>query len=177
MPDSGGKSPARLDGPDYDSVMIAILALPLLGVAALLQQPAASAPQARYQGATSPASGDTIGYWQQNVHYTIVATLDEEQTKLRATGTLVYVNNSPDTLREMFFHQYLNAFRPGSKWSAVDEREGRVRFQNLAEPDYGYERFTSPPTVDGTPVFIDYPGAPDSTVVHFRLPRPLAPHD
>jgi len=31
--------------------------------------------------------------------------------------------------------------------------------------------------VDGAAVFIDYPGAQDSTVVHFRLPRPLAPHD
>jgi hypothetical protein len=26
-------------------------------------------------------------------------------------------------------------------------------------------------------VVVDYPGAPDSTVAHFRLPRPLAPHD
>src|SRR5436305_9271098 len=83
------------------------------------------------QGATSPPSGDTIGYWQQRVHYTIVATLDEAQSNLHSRGTLVYVNNSPDTLREMFVHQYLNAFRPGSKWSASDERENRVRFQNL----------------------------------------------
>src|SRR6476619_6860790 len=85
--------------------------IPLLIVALLQQQP-------RFQGATTPPSGDTVGYWQQHVHYTIVATLDEEQTKLHARGTLVYVNNSPDTLREMYVHQYLNAFRPGSKWSA-----------------------------------------------------------
>ena len=89
----------------------------------------------------------------------------------------MYVNNSPNTLSEMYVHQYLNAFRPGSKWSAVDERENRERFQNLEEPDYGYERFTTPPVVDGTPVFVDYPGAPDSTVAHFKLPAPLAPHD
>src|ERR1043165_5243788 len=112
--------------------------------------------------ATSPAIGDTVGYWQQRANYTIVATLDESQTKLHARGTLVYVNNSPDTLREMFFHQYLNAFRPGSKWSAVDEREGRERFQHLREPDYGYERFTAPVSVNGVPVVVDYPGAPDS---------------
>ena len=41
-------------------------------VAALLflqQQP--------YTGNTSPANGDTTGYWQQHVAYTIVAHLDE----------------------------------------------------------------------------------------------------
>jgi Peptidase family M1 domain len=142
----------------------------ILGMAALLQQGV-------FQGATSPASGDTIGYWQQHVHYTIVATLDEAQTKLHGRATLVYVNNSPNTLSEMYVHQYLNAFRPGSKWSAVDEHENRERFQNLEEPDYGYERFTTPPVVDGTPVFVDYPGQPDSTVAHFKLPAPLAPGD
>src|SRR5215216_4889575 len=146
----------------------------LLGVVALLQQPA---PQAAYHGATTPTTGDTIGYWQQKVHYRIIATLDEAQTKLRAEGVLTYTNNSPDTLREMFFHQYLNAFRPGSKWSALDEHENRVRFQDLAEPNYGYERFTQAPVVNGVPAIIDYPGAPDSTVVHFKLATPLAPHD
>src|SRR5215831_14728220 len=140
--------------------------IPLLIVALLQQQP-------RFQGFTSPADGDTVGYWQQHVHYTIVATLDEAQTRLHARGTLVYVNNSPDTLREMFVHQYLNAFRPGSKWSASDEHENRVRFQDLTEPSYGYERFTSAPVVGGTPVVVDYRGAPDSTVAHFKLPVPL----
>ena len=52
-----------------------------------------------------------------------------------------------------------------------------MRFQDLGDPDYGYERFTQPPSVNGTPVIVDYPGAPDSTVAHFKLPAPLAPHD
>src|SRR6478672_7356850 len=133
--------------------------------------------QAAFQGATTPPSGDTIGYWQQGTHYRIVATLDEEQSRLRAEGVLTYVNHSPDTLREMYFHQYLNAFRPGSKWSERDAKENRVRFQELAEPNYGYERFREAPVVGGVPVIIDYPGAPDSTVVHFKLPKGLAPGD
>ncbi len=126
---------------------------------------------------TTPPSGDTTGYWQQFVDYRMTATLDESQHLVHGTADLTYVNNSPDTLREMFFHQYLNAFRPGSKWSAVDAREGRERFQNLRDPDYGYERFTAVPTFGGVPVAADYPGAPDSTVAHFTLPRPLAPGD
>jgi hypothetical protein len=130
------------------------------------------------QGAKStPPSGDTLGYWQQRVSYRIVATLDEAAQRLRARGELTYVNNSPDTLREMYVHQYLNAFRPASAWSRADAREGRVRFQNLREPEYGYERFTAPPTVNGVPVRVEYPGARDSTVARFALPRPLAPRD
>lgn len=128
-------------------------------------------------GFTSPASGDTVGYWQQRVHYTIVATLDERAQRVRARGTLKYVNNSPDTLREMYVHQYLNAFRPASKWSEVDEREGRDRFQRLPDPHLGYERFTAPVQVNGAPVAVGYPGSPDSTVAHFRLPAPLLPRD
>jgi len=128
-------------------------------------------------GITSPPTGDTVGYWQQRVAYTITATLDERAQKVRASGTLRYVNNSPDTLRDMYVHQYLNAFRPHSKWSDVDEREGRNRFQHLEDPDFGYERFTAPVRVNGVNVAVDYPGTPDSTVAHFALPAPLAPHD
>jgi hypothetical protein len=128
-------------------------------------------------GNTTPLSGDTTGYWQQRVAYSIVAHLDEGLLGFIAQGQLRYVNNSPDTLREMFFHQYLNAFKPGSKWSAADAKEHRERYQHLREPAYGYERFTRAPSVDGVPVLVDYPGAPDSTVAHLRLPRPLAPGD
>ena len=126
-------------------------------------------------GSSSPASGDTTGYWQQQVSYEITATLDEEAQKLRATGTLTYTNQSPDTLRELFVHQYLNAFRPGSRWSATDAREGRVRFQKLDEPDYAYERFTSFPLINGVAVRPQYPLAPDSTVVRLPLGFALPP--
>src|SRR6476469_1136080 len=136
----------------------------MIGIAVLLQIAAAG---------STPANGDTTGYWQQRVHYSIIAHLDEGLQGFTAQGTLRYVNNSPDTLREMFFHQYLNAFKPGSKWSASDERENRVRFQNLREPNYGYERFTRAPMVGGIPTLVDYPGSPDSTVAHLRLPQPL----
>src|SRR5207244_10478997 len=133
--------------------------------------------QGGFTGATSPAGGDTAGYWQQRVSYTMLAHLDEGLLGITGQGRMRYVNNSPDTLREMYFHQYLNAFRPGSRWSAADQRENRLRFQDLREPLYGYERFIGTPTVDGVPAPVDYPGAPDSTVAHLRLPHPLGPGD
>ena len=130
--------------------------------------------QAQRNG-SSPVSGDTVGYWQQRANYDITARLDEFSQVVVATGTLRYTNNSPDVLTEMYVHQYLNAFRPYSKWSDADERAGRRRFSDLEDPAYGYERLTAKPTVDGVPVAVDYPGAPDSTVARFTLPRPLRP--
>lgn len=135
------------------------------------------APRVPVRAATTPASGDTVGYWQQRADYQIVATLDEPRGVISATGTLRYVNRSPDVLRELWVHQHLNAFRPGSKWSATDEREGRLRFQELREPDFAYERFTSAPRVNGREVTVEYPLSPDSTVVRLPLPTPLAAGD
>ncbi len=137
----------------------------------------ALAPPVPVRAATTPPSGDTVGYWQQRADYQIVATLDERLGVLTATGSLRYVNRSPEVLRELWVHQHLNAFRPGSKWSATDEREGRMRFQELRDPDYAYERFTTPPRVNGRPVGVEYPLAPDSTVVRLALPAPLASGD
>lgn len=147
-----------------------------LALALALALPSAARAQ-RQRSFTSPPGGDTTGYWQQGIRYRIVATLDDVRGIVRASGRLTYVNRSPDTLRVLYFHQYLNAFRPGSAWSRADDREGRVRFQHLADPAYGYERFTALPAVNGVEVTPEYPGAPDSTVVRIALPRPLPTGD
>ena len=157
--------------------------LPLLALLAALQDVAPGAP-VRPPTTPDAAAADTSGYWQQSVHYEIVARLDEGRGAVVAAGRLRYTNRSPDTLDELYVHQHLNAFRPASKWSETDEREGRVRFQHLREPDFAYERFTGPVRIvyparpaDTLRLAPEYPGAPDSTVVRFALPRPLAPGD
>jgi len=114
------------------------------------------------------------GYWQQRLEYDITATLDESLGTLGGDQRVVYHNNSPDTLRTISFHLYLNAFRPGSRWSDADSAEGRRRFNDLKDPDFGYNR-VSDVTIDGTPVAPVYPFAPDSTIVRFTLPVPIAP--
>ncbi|OLC11317.1 MAG: hypothetical protein AUH41_00770 [Gemmatimonadetes bacterium 13_1_40CM_66_11] len=115
-------------------------------------------------------------YWQQRVAYEIVASLDEPSGVLSGNIRIKYVNQSPDTLRDFYVHQYLNAFRPGSRWAAADSAEQRVRFQHLQDPDYAFERITTA-TVMGERRAPDYPYAPDSTIAHWRLPRVLAPGD
>ncbi len=122
------------------------------------------------------AAADTAGYWQQQVAYEIAASLDEPSGVLTGRARITYVNRSPDTLRDFAVHQYLNAFRPGSRWAAADSAEQRDRFQHLKDPDYAFERITAA-SVMGQPVRPDYPYAPDSTIAHWTLPRPLAPGD
>ncbi len=119
---------------------------------------------------------DTTGYWQQRVAYRITASLDEPSGVLTGHEQIQYVNRSPDTLRDFSVHQYLNAFRPGSRWATADSAEHVDRFQHLQDPDYAFERITAA-TLMGERLRPDYPYAPDSTLAHWTLPRPLAPGD
>src|SRR5438105_9592967 len=119
---------------------------------------------------------DTTGYWQQQVSYRITASLDEPTGVLTGRERIGYVNRSSTTLRDFYVHQYLNAFRPGSRWAAADSAEGRERFQHLGDPDYAFERITAA-TLLGRALRPDYPYAPDSTIAHWTLARPLVPGD
>jgi peptidase M1-like protein len=122
------------------------------------------------------ATSDTGSYWQQQVAYRITASLDEPSGVLTGHERITYVNRSPDVLHDFYVHDYLNAFRPGSRWAAVDSAEGRVRFQHLRDPEYAFERITAA-SVMGEVLRPDYPYAPDSTIAHWTLPRPLSPGD
>lgn len=115
-------------------------------------------------------------HWQQDVSYRILASLEERAGVLYGTQVVVYRNRSPDTLRTIAFHLYLNAFRPGSRWVAADSVEGLHRFDELPDPLFGFNH-VSRVEVDGYAVEAVWPLAPDSTIVRFALPRPLAPSD
>ncbi|MDX2057742.1 MAG: M1 family metallopeptidase [Gemmatimonadales bacterium] len=124
------------------------------------------------QAAAPPVS--PAGYWQQHISYAITASLDESAGMLRGTQRIRYRNESPDTLTTLSFHLYLNAFRPGSRWSDADSVEGRRRFNDLRDPDFGMNHVANV-RIMGQPVAPVYPFSPDSTVVRFVLPRPLPP--
>jgi peptidase M1-like protein len=123
------------------------------------------------QTSTPPAA-----YWQQQVGYEITAHLDESRGVLSGTERIRYVNRSPDTLSSFSLHLYLNAFRPGSRWSDADSAEGRRRFNDLKDPDFAFNHVRDV-RIGGAPVRAIYPFAPDSTIVRFALPRRLAPGD
>ncbi len=53
-------------------------------------------------------------YWQQRVDYDIEVVLDEDERRLTGSETVTYTNNSPDTLRYVWFQLDQNRFRDDS---------------------------------------------------------------
>lgn len=112
------------------------------------------------------------GYWQQDVHYKIVASLDDSIEVLDGTFyELTYWNNSPDTLSELYFHIYQDAFRPNSyyhelsKGNKVDVKFGKKEAKGLTTK-------VSSVSIDGNPVLM----IQDNTVFKVILPKPLLPN-
>ena len=56
-------------------------------------------------------------YWQQAVDYKMVVDIDVKTFKYFGEQELLYTNNSPDSLKKVFYHLYFNAFQPGSEMS------------------------------------------------------------
>jgi hypothetical protein len=50
-------------------------------------------------------------YWQQTVNYKISVALNDTKHELNALETLEYINNSPDILKEIYFHLWPNAYK------------------------------------------------------------------
>lgn len=112
-------------------------------------------------------------YWQQRVRYRIDAELDPTTARLQAQQTVVYHNNSPDTLGVLVFHLYQNLFRPGEmRTERVPVTEGIVLERVVAagrEATPLADRQMPPPTGAVYQV--------DGTLMALRLPAPLPPRD
>lgn len=67
------------------------------------------------------------GYWQQKADYVMGVNMEVNTYQYKGTQQLTYTNNSPDTLRQVFYHLYFNAFQPGSDMD--------VRSRTIADPD------------------------------------------
>jgi len=73
------------------------------------------------------ASQAQNGYWQQHVNYKMDVAMDVKTYKYKGSQKLEYTNNSPDTLKRVFYHLYNNAFQPGSEMDA--------RLESVKDPD------------------------------------------
>ena len=115
-------------------------------------------------------------YWQQAVDYTIEVALDHETARYNGTQTVVYTNNSPETLHKVFFHQYFNAFKPGSEMAirlknAGDKnRRFKVDIDSLSPKQQGYLKVRGL-TQDG--IMADV--VDSETILEVTLPQALAP--
>ncbi|MDR2222678.1 MAG: M1 family metallopeptidase [Flavobacteriaceae bacterium] len=101
------------------------------------------------------------GYWQQKADIKMDVKMDVKKFKYNGTQNIVYTNNSPDTLKKVFFHLYYNAFQPNSDMDAllktipdpdprmvdVKEVRGRKVFESriskLKENEIGYLKVTN----------------------------------
>ncbi len=116
------------------------------------------------------------GYWQQAVDYKIDVDFNVKTHQFTGSQTLVYTNNSPDTLQQVFYHLYFNAFQPNSlmdyrsRWIA--DADGRVqdRISILSEDEIGYHKVTSLQQ-DGQPLKYEVQG----TVLEVALSEPILP--
>lgn len=101
--------------------------------------------------------------WQQQVKYTMDVKMDVNTNRFTGKQRLEYTNNSPDTLKRVFYHLYWNAFQPGSMMDARSRRQGTVavgrdrngndvkdwdgrvrdRIANLKPEEIGYQRVTN----------------------------------
>ena len=52
-----------------------------------------------------------IKYFQQEVNYVINVTLDDKKHELNGNIEIEYINNSPNNLKEIFFHLWPNAYQ------------------------------------------------------------------
>jgi aminopeptidase N len=110
-------------------------------------------------------------YWQQDVHYKIKADINEKTDIVSGKMQLTYTNNSPDTLREVFFHLYENAFQPCSYYDDLQRN-------NNVKNKYGkYESKCLGTSVDtfkhnGKLKQIEL----DNTIMRVKLDEPLLPN-
>lgn len=72
-------------------------------------------------------NAQTKGYWQQKADYKMDVSMNVNNYQYKGKQTLVYTNNSNDTLRKVFFNLFNNAFQPGSEMD--------IRLQNIVDPD------------------------------------------
>src|SRR5882762_4561717 len=78
--------------------------------------------------------------WQQDVHYSFSVSYAPQKFEIAGQETLAYWNLSPDTLSELYFHLYLNAYRPGSHMARYDASHEDWRVQDLPRKRRGSER-------------------------------------
>ncbi|HYL20538.1 MAG TPA: M1 family metallopeptidase [Gemmatimonadales bacterium] len=71
-------------------------------------------------------------YWVQHARYAIDVTLDVARNRLAGQETVVYLNHSPDSLRQLAVHLRQNVFAPGSPRRQAVPITGGVRLERVA---------------------------------------------
>lgn len=95
---------------------ISFLLFYIIPVAASAQEKLPVAPE--FQHAYDKGTRDVSGkpgknYWQNTAAYNLDVNYDPATRKVTGTVHAVYTNNSPDTLKELWFKLYMNLYKKG----------------------------------------------------------------
>lgn len=110
--------------------------------------------------------------WQQHVHYTMSVRLDPASHSYAGLQRLVYTNNSPDTIREVYYHLFYEAFKPGSMMDQRDSTlpDSRLGIRRLSRSDQGGVNVEAL-TQEGSEIRWRV----EETTLHAYLARPIPP--
>ncbi|MDB5252855.1 MAG: family metallopeptidase [Flaviaesturariibacter sp.] len=112
--------------------------------------------------------------WQQQADYTIDVTLDPSTKTLDGFEKIVYRNNSPDTLRFIWFHLWPNAYKNDrTAFSDGLLQGGDTRFYFSGKEQRGYINRLDFRVNGAAARMEDHPQHID--IIKLVLPRPLAP--
>src|SRR6187200_1758958 len=78
-------------------------------------------------------------YWQQQVNYIIDVRLNDQLNELEGFEKITYINNSPDTLKFIWFHIWPNAYK-NDKTAFSDQllKNGNTEFYFSSKEKKGY---------------------------------------
>ena len=116
------------------------------------------------------------GYWQQQVDYKMDINFDVETHRFTGDQTLIYKNNSPDTLTRAFWHLYFNAFQPGSMMDVhnrtIKDPSSKIgdKILKLSPQEIGYHNINS---LKQNGYDLKY--AIEGTVLEVELVEPILP--
>jgi len=127
--------------------------------------------QATYIKGTRTTNGAPgKNYWQNRADYNIKVNFDPKSRLLSGTVAIDYVNNSPDTLKEVDFKLYPNLYKKGSIRSMPvlpeDIGDGVQISQMSINQQHQNE---SQWAIDGTNMTVKTPGVLPKQTVHFDI--------
>ena len=129
--------------------------------------------------------------WQQRAKYKMDIKMDVQTNQFKGVQKLEYTNNSPDTLYQLFYHLYFNAFQPNSMMDNRSRAAGNIslgkdklgndvldwderirdRILNLQPNEIGYQKINSL-KMNGVPQTYKV----EETILQVKLTRPVMPH-
>lgn len=116
-------------------------------------------------------------YWQQKLSYQIDVKLDDKEKTLRGAESIVYKNNSPDTLDYIWFHIWPNAYKDTTTALFQQIQNDTSRSEKLNDISYGYIKGLNF-QVDGKRAETEaHPNARYIDVIKVLLPSPLTSGD